>query len=436
MSEELSTDQTLATSDVTASQTPEPIDTQYAGALKISVVSSIGLVPIENATVTISYTGDPENTLDTLTTDNSGQTPTVELPAPPLALSLDPDALVQPYAEYNIMVTAEGFEPVYVSGSEILADELSLQPIHMNPLAVTEEDEKKVTIPAHTLWGEYPPKIPEDEIKPMAETGEIVLSRVVIPEYVIVHDGAPSDSTAPNYWVRYRDYIKNVASCEIYSTWPESAIYANVLAIQSFTLNRVYTEWYRNQGYDFTITSSTAYDQKWVYGRNIYENIDYLVDTIFANYLSRPGVRQPIFTSYCDGNRVTCSGLSQWGSKYLGDEGYSAIEIIRYYFGNDMYINSADLISGVPSSWPGYDLGIGASGDKVRQLQNQLNRIARNYPAIPTLTADGIYGPATAEAVRIFQRIFNLPQTGVTDYATWYEISDIYVGVSRIAEPG
>lgn len=436
MSEELSTEQTLAAPDVTAAQTPEPIDTQYAGTLKISVVSSIGLVPIENATVTISYTGDPENTLDTLTTDSSGQTPTVELPAPPLALSLDPDALVQPYAEYNIMVTAEGFEPVYVSGSEILADELSLQPIRMNPLAVTEEDEKIVTIPAHTLWGEYPPKIPEDEIKPMAETGEIVLSRVVIPEYVIVHDGVPSDSTAPNYWVRYRDYIKNVASCEIYSTWPESAIYANVLAIQSFTLNRVYTEWYRNQGYDFTITSSTAYDQKWVYGRNIYENIDYLVDTIFANYLSRPGVRQPIFTSYCDGNRVTCSGLSQWGSKYLGDEGYSAIEIIRYYFGNDMYINSADFISGVPSSWPGYDLGIGASGDKVRQLQNQLNRIARNYPAIPTLTADGIYGPATAEAVRIFQKIFNLPQTGVTDYATWYEISDIYVGVSRIAEPG
>ena len=436
MSEELSTEQTLAAPDVTASQTPEPIDTQYAGALKISVVSSIGLVPIENATVTISYTGDPENTLDTLTTDSSGQTPTVELPAPPLDLSLDPDALVQPYAEYNIMVTAEGFEPVYVSGSEILADELSLQPIRMNPLAVTEEDEKIVTIPAHTLWGKYPPKIPEDEIKPMAETGEIVLSRVVIPEYVIVHDGVPSDSTAPNYWVRYRDYIKNVASCEIYSTWPESAIYANVLAIQSFTLNRVYTEWYRNQGYDFTITSSTAYDQKWVYGRNIYENIDYLVDTIFANYLSRPGVRQPIFTSYCDGNRVTCSGLSQWGSKYLGDEGYSAIEIIRYYFGNDMYINSADFISGVPSSWPGYDLGIGASGDKVRQLQNQLNRIARNYPAIPTLTADGIYGPATAEAVRIFQKIFNLPQTGVTDYATWYEISEIYVGVSRIAEPG
>ena len=173
-----------------------------------------------------------------------------------------------------------------------------------------------------------------------------------------------------------------------------------------------------------------------MYGRNIYKNIDYLVDSVFANYLSRPGVRQPIFTSYCDGQRVTCSGLSQWGSKSLGDQGYSAIEIIRYFYGNDMYINSADIISGVPSSWPGYDLTIGSSGEKVRQLQNQLNRIARNYPAIPTITADGIYGPATAEAVRTFQRIFNLPVTGVTDYPTWYEISEIFVGVSRISEPG
>lgn len=418
-----------------AAQEPESVESPYTGSIKISVVSSIGLVPVENATVTISYTGDPDSPLKVLTTDSSGQTPITELPAPPLELSLNPEATQQPYSEYNISVTAEGYEPVLVSGSEILADELSLQPIRMNPLAVTEEDEKIVIIPAHTLFGTYPPKIEEDEIKPIAETGEIVLSRVVVPEYIIVHDGVPRDSTAQNYWVRYKDYIKNVASCEIYSTWPESSIYANILAIQSFTLNRVYTEWYRNQGYDFTITSSTAYDQKWIYGRNIYENIDYLVDTIFANYLSRPGVRQPIFTSYCDGQRVTCSGLSQWGSKYLGDQGYSAIEIIRYYFGNDMYINTADIISGVPSSFPGYDLGIGASGEKVRQLQTQLNRIAKNYPAIPTITADGIYGSATADAVRTFQRIFNLPQTGVADYATWYEISDIYVGVTRIAEP-
>ncbi len=422
--------------NLTAAQEPDQGSTRYLGTLKVSVVSTAGLIPVENATVTVSYTGDPEAPLQVLTTDNSGQTPTIELSAPPVELSLNPDAAAQPYSEYNLAVTAEGYEPAYVSGSEVLADELSLQTIRLNPLATADENVSRITIPAHTLWGDYPPKIPEEEIKPTAETGEIVLSRVVIPEYIIVHDGTPEDPTARNYWVRYRDYIKNVASCEIYSTWPESAIYANILAIQSFTLNRVYTEWYRNQGYNFTITSSTAYDQKWIYGRNIYENIDYLVDTIFANYLSRPGVRQPIFTSYCDGNRVTCNGLSQWGSKYLGDQGYSAIQIIRYYYGNDMYINTAEIISGVPSSWPGYDLGIGASGDKVRQLQTQLNRIARNYPAVPTVSADGIYGPATAEAVRTFQRIFNLPATGVVDYPTWYEISEIYVGVTRISEPG
>lgn len=421
----------------TATTTPDTQTTgDTSGSLKVSVISSIGLIPVENATVVIAYTRDPDTILQTLTTDSSGQTPIVTLPTPPIALSLSPGAEYQPYSEYNITVTAEGYEPVLVSGTELLSGELALQPISMNPLDVTDEPEEIVIIPVHTLFGDYPPKIPEDEIKPMDESGEIVLSRVVIPEYIIVHDGVPSDSSAPNYWVRYKDYIKNVASCEIYSTWPEAAIYANILTIMSVTLNRVFTEWYRGQGYPFTITSSTAYDQKWIYGRNIFENIDYLVDTIFANYLARPGVRQPIFTSYCDGDRVSCNGLSQWGSKYLAEEGYSAIEIIRYYYGNDMYIATADMISGVPSSFPGYALSIGSSGDKIRQLQNQLNRIARNYPAIPTVTADGIYGPATAQSVRVFQSIFGLPQTGVADYATWYEISDIYVGVTRIAEPG
>lgn len=425
--------------DLTAAQegTGGEMSTQGTGTLRISVTSSVTSIPIEGATVTISYTGDPDSPIMTLTTDSSGETEVVSLPTPPVAYSLDPENLQQPYSEYNIMVTAEGYEPVYVTGSEMFQGELSLQPIRMNPEEMEAgEDEKLVIIPEHTLFGDYPPKIPEDEIKPMAETGEIVLSRVVIPEYVIVHDGVPSDSSAPNYWVRYKDYIKNVASSEIYSTWPESTIYANILAIQSFTLNRIFTEWYRNMGYNFTITSSTAYDQKWIYGRNTFENIDYLVDSIFANYLSRPGVRQPIFTSYCDGQRVTCNGLSQWGSKYLGDQGYSAIEIIRYYYGSDMYINTADVISGVPSSWPGYALTIGSSGEKVLQMQNQLNRIARNYPALPVITADGIYGQATADAVRTFQGIFNLPRTGVVDYPTWYEISEIYVGVSRIAEPG
>ena len=251
----------------------------------------------------------------------------------------------------------------------------------------------------------------------------------------MVHDGVPDDASAQNYYVKYRDYIKNVVSSEVYATWEENAIYANALAVMSFTLNRVYTEWYRGKGYPFTITSSTAYDQNWIYGRNIYSNIDRIIDSIFANYLSRPGVRQPILTSYCDGRRVTCNGLSQWGSQYLAGEGYTPIEILRYYYGNDMYINTAESISGVPSSYPGYALSIGSSGEKVRQLQNQLNRIAQNYPAIPIIAADGIYGPETAKAVRAFQKIFNLEQTGVTDYPTWYSISNIYVGVTRIAEP-
>lgn len=410
--------------------------TQSLGQLQINVTSSLGLIPVSDATVTISYTGVPGVTVEQLRTDSSGQTAVIELPAPPLEYSMEPEQENQPYSEYNIQVDAPGYESVMVSGTEILPDVTALQPIQMTPLETApSQEEEVIVIPDHTLYGEYPPKIPEDEIKPVDESGEIVLSRVVVPEYVIVHDGVPDDSTASNYYVKYRDYIKNVASSEIYATWPEASIYANVLAIMSFTLNRVYTEWYRNKGYNFTITSSTAYDQKWIRGRNIYSNIGRLVDSIFNNYLSRPGVRQPIFTSYCDGQRVTCDGLSQWGSKYLGDEGYSAIEIIRYYYGSDMYINTAVSIAGVPSSWPGYNLTVGSSGEKVRQMQQQLNRIAQNYPAIPKISADGIFGPATAQAVKTFQGIFNLPQNGIVDFPTWYSISNIYVGVSRIAEP-
>lgn len=409
------------------------------GKLAINVTSSIGLIPVENATVSITYTGEPDRVVEQLTTDSSGQTEVVDLEAPDVGYSEEPESEVQPYSEYNLLITAPGYEPVTVSGTQILATTEAIQPVTMTPVEVEEVPERetdgRVVIPEHTLWGDFPPKIPEDEIKPVDESGEIVLSRVVIPEYVVVHDGVPNDNTAPNYYVRYKDYIKNVVSSEIYATWSESTIYANILVILSFTLNRVYTEWYRNQGKNFTITSSTAYDQKWVYGRNIYSNISVLVDTIFSNFLSRPGVRQPIFTSYCNGTTATCNGLSQWGSKYLGDQGYTPIEIIRYYYGSDMYINSASNISGIPASWPGYNLTIGASGDKVRQLQQQLNRIARNYPALPRVTADGIYGRNTANAVRAFQRIFGLPQSGIVDYPTWYRISDIFVGVSRIAEP-
>ena len=410
----------------------ENIDT---GQYQVTVSDRLNNRPIENARVRISYTGAPDSTIEEVATDSSGRTPVIELKAPPLEYSMEP-VEQQPYSEYTIQIEAEGFEPKEIAGSQVLADTLSRQPTTLNVME-SGETFQRIVIPPHTLFYEYPPKIEEAEIKPINENGEIVLSKVVVPEYIVVHDGPVNDSAAGNYYVRYKDYIKNVASSEIYATWPDDTIRANILAIMSFTLNRVYTEWYRNKGYNFTITSSTAYDHKWIYGRNIFASIDRIVDELFENYLSRPNVRQPILTQYCDGKQVQCRNrgwMTQWGSKALGDQGYSAIEILRTFYGNDMYINVAEAISGIPASWPGYDLDIGTSGNKVRQIQEQLNTIAEAYPAVPVVTADGIYGPETKNSVRIFQSIFGLDQTGIVDYPTWYKIQEIYVAVSRIAE--
>lgn len=403
-----------------------------SGELSVEVFGRDSREPLPGAKVSI-YNATDGTLIRSFTADDAGQIPMLRLEAPPLEYSLEPGA-AQPYSQYNITVEAEGYDPLEVFDAAVLPDELALQPAPMTPIVTDMAPKEEITVPGNTLFVPTAPKVPETEIKPVTETGEIVLSRVVIPEYVVVHDGVPSNSSAKNYYVRYPDYIKNVASSEIYSTWPDAAIRANVLAIMSFTLNRVYTEWYRGKGYDFTITSSTAYDQKWSYGRTIYESISQVVDEMYTNYLSRPNVRQPILTQYCDGKNVTCpKWLSQWGSKNLADQGYSAIEILRYYYGSSMFINTAEEISGVPTSWAG-ELTIGSSGPKVRQLQEQLNAISNNYPAIPKLNVDGSYGPLTEATVRQFQSIFGLPVTGVVDYRTWYKISQIYVGVTGIAE--
>ena len=406
------------------------------GSLKVEVLTNRTRRPIEGARITISYSGEPDSTVEEVSADDSGMSEKLTLDAPPLEYSMEPSEN-QPFAQYTVKVTAPGYRPVSISGVQIFSEQLALQQVRMAEENEEETQIDSIVIPVNTLFGDFPPKIAESEIKPVSESGEIVLSKVVIPEFVVVHDGPPSDNNAANYYVRYRDYIKNVASSEIYSTWPDSTLRANILAIMSFTLNRVYTEWYRNKGYNFTITSSTAYDHKWIYGRNIFASIDRIVDELFENYLSRPNVRQPILTQYCDGKQVQCRNrgwMTQWGSKALGDQGYSAIEILRTFYGNDMYINVAEAISGIPASWPGYDLDIGASGNKVRQIQEQLNTIAEAYPAVPVVTADGIYGPETQNSVRIFQSIFGLDQTGIVDYPTWYKIQEIYVAVSRIAE--
>lgn len=402
------------------------------GSLQVIALSEQNL-PIADATVDISYTGEPDQILEEVRTDSQGRTALLELNAPPIEYSLSPSEQ-QPYSEYTIRITAPGYEPITVTGSEILSQQLSVQNVQMR-LLLPNEIPDVITIPDHTLYGNYPPKIAEAEIKPINLTGEIVLDQVVIPEFVVVHDGTPRDTTAANYYVRYKDYIKNVASSEIYATWPRETIIANVLAIQSFTMNRVYTEWYRNKGYNFTITSSTAFDHKWMFGRNIFESIDMIVEEVFENYLSRPNVRQPILTQYCDGERVQCpQWMTQWGSKALGDQGYQAIEILRYFYGDSMYINFAEEVAGVPSSYPGYALRIGSTGDNVRKIQEQLNAISNNYPLIPKLTVDGIFGERTQDAVKTFQSVFGLTQDGIVGSRTWYRIQDIYVAVTRMAE--
>lgn len=292
-----------------ALETPAP-SLVNRGLLQVHVVSIQNNFPIRDARVTIREHGENRQVVEELTTDSSGQTEEVSLSAPPESISLDPEAALneQPYSEYDLQIEAQGFEPLTINGTEILSGSTALQEAALTPISMGAPPEEVINIPDHTLYGSFPPKIAEAEIKPVSESGEIVLSRVVVPETIVVHDGVPSDRTAQNYYVPYRNYIKNVASSEIYSTWPESTILANVLAIMSFTLNRVYTEFYRNQGYDFTITSSTAFDHKWIYGRNIFQSISLVVDEVFDNYLSRPDVRQPILTQYCDGNRVKCPG--------------------------------------------------------------------------------------------------------------------------------
>lgn len=255
-----------------------------------------------------------------------------------------------------------------------------------------------------------------------------------IPEYITVHLGAP-DSNAPNITLPFADYIANTASSEIYPTWPENAIRANVYAQISFALNRIYTEFYRSRGYDFDITNSTAFDQSFVNGRNVFENVQRIVDEIFNSYIRRRGNIEPLFAAYCDGIEVQCNGLSQWGSVALAEEGYTPFEILQYYYGNDIDIISNATVEDASQSAPPFPLSVGSSGDKVRVLQLRLNRISDNYPSIPKVAAiDGIFAEDTESAVMRFQEIFGLSSDGVVGNATWYAVNRIYNAVKRLNE--
>ena len=415
------------------------------GFLTISVINASTNRPIPNATINIYGMNDQqENTgivLQNLITDESGQVRNLTLSAPNIEYSLEPSN-VKPYSEYIIEAIADGFETVLINGTQILPVVEALQNIPMGSSSTRKKKSKTrqngivYDIPDHTLWGDYPPKIPESSLKPLsAPTGFVVLDEPVVPEFIVVHDGLPEDTSAQNYWVPFRDYIKNVASSEIYSTWPDQTIYANVIAIISFTLNRVFTEWYRNKGYSFTITSSTAYDHKYIHNRNIFDNISVIVDEVFNTFIKRPPTaRQPLLAQYCDGKKSQCPDqMTQWGSKDLGDQGMDYESILKYFYGNNIVFSQANIVSGVPVSFPGFTLQLGSNNSYVRTIQNQLNAIPNSYPAIEKVTEDGIFGPSTEASVKKFQEIFNLPQTGVVDFKTWYAISRIYVATTKIA---
>lgn len=410
------------------------------GTLRVQARTELGFFPVPGARVTVRASGS-DQILEEVTTDESGNSPLMELEAPDVAYSLEPQTQVRPYSTYDITVESPEFQTVRIAGTQILAGQEAIQEILTLPrgegFVSLPGGRSLIEISPNTLWGDFPEKIPEDEVKPLPgfeEDGFVVLPNVVVPEFVIVHDGRPNEAAA-DYRVPYAEYIKNVASSEIYSTWPEATILANVLAIMSFTLSRVYTEWYPSKGYPFTITSSTAYDQKYVPGRNIFESISQAVDSVLTNYITRPDIVQPLLTQYCDGQRTTCPGwMTQWGAKELGDQGFNAIQILRYFYGFDITLDTAERVEGVPESYPGTPIRFGDSGPNVAVIQRQLQRIRQNFPAIPSIAVDGIFGVGTEEAVRKFQSIFNLTPDGIVGKGTWYRLSQIYTAVTGIAE--
>lgn len=426
------------------------------GTLIVSTFdNSIGR-PARNVKVTVSDTESGE-VISQGVTDDEGRLMPILLSAPSEELSLTPPEMVSeeeaalsaraelfqeeengeeaadinelPFGSYDIAAQDESGNITRIDGVQIYEDTTSLQSIFF------PGQSSDINIPDPAIMGGMPEKIPESETKRLPDAGgTVVLPKPVVPSVIVVHGGVPSDTTAPDYTVSFTDYIKNVASSEIFATWPREAIKANVIAIISFTLNRVYTEWYRGKGYDFTVTNSTAYDQAFTYGRNFFSEISDVVDEVFTLYITREDISQPLLAQYSDGIRVKRDGwLSQWGSKELADSGYSAQRILQVYYGRDIVLREAERVEGIPISFTGV-LSIGSSGAGVRTIQNQLNAISNNFPLIPKLAVDGIYGPKTAEAVRIFQQIFNLPVTGTVNFPTWYRISDVYVAVRNLSE--
>lgn len=410
------------------------------GRLLIETTVAQEALPLEGVFVRVF--SDNYNFNQIYSTNAEGKVGLIELPAPDRSLSLDQSNEEMPYSVINVELIKNDYTERLIYDVQVFDGETSLLQIEMMPNEENVVPNETTVIPRALLMD-------EDVLRPEApilrDTFTLldqvpvslrILHPVIIPEKIRVHLGRPS-SSARNVSVSFIDYIKNVASSEIYPTWPKESLRANILAQISLALNRVYTEWYSSQGYNFDITNSTAYDQYYVHGRNIFESVSEVVDDIFNNYIRKINTIDPYYAEYCDGKQATCPGMKQWGTVDLANRGYNSYEILRHYYGNDIEIAQTDRIEGIAGSYPGMALRRGTRSDSVAIIQNQLNRIAINYPNItPIYPVDGVFGEQTENSVKIFQRQFNLTADGIVGNATWYKINYIYVAVKKLAELG
>ena len=401
------------------------------GYLTMQARTAHDALPLKGVRVTVL--DDEQNRIYELMTDENGETRKVPLETMDKSYSQNENFTGTPYVTYHVSAQAEGFDSVYVSDIPIFDGESAYLPLVLIPMQGQERDGMPTEIvvggPAVSAEGEREP----EGFFQGGESGQ-VLRQVVIPNPITVHLGTP-DSTASNVQVSFPDYVKNVASSEIYPTWPESALRANIYAIITFALNRVYTEWYRAKGYPFDITNSTAYDQAFIYGRPIYDSISRIVDEIFNEYVRRQGQQAPYFTSFCNGTTTTCRGMSQWGTVTLAGQGYTPIRILRYYYPDDVEIVETNAITNMLTSYPGTPLRVGSTGLDVQTIQTWLKRIRQNYPAIPMITdGTGTFGDSTRAAVVKFQSTFGLAPDGIVGKSTWYKLSSLYTAVTRLAE--
>ena len=399
------------------------------GILRIQSFAARQSAPVPEVTVVV--TGDCFTA--SRLTDALGNAADIEIETPELIYSLDENnTTVLPYSTCTLVATKPGYRSITIKGVQIFPGQVTLAPLEMIPETARAEDvpDEVVQIPIHSLFaGDGGSGLPPETNCP----DPAVLPSVIIPKTVTVHLGKPA-SSAQNVTVSFQNYIANVASSEVYPTWPEQAIRANIHAQISFVLNRIYTEWYPSKGYNFDITNTTAYDQYYVHGRTVFDIMVRITDEIFNTYVRKTGTINPYFTAYCDGRDVTCPGMKQWGTVDRANAGLNALQILRYYYGNDIEIVRTNNIASVPESYPGTPLRQGSTGSAVYTLQRQLNRIAKDYPSFGTLTVDGIFGPAMTETVKRFQRQFGLTADGVVGRATWYKISYIYVSVKDLAD--